>query len=215
MEEEIIVRNQKDQEKRLRQFIDKQYSHMEDYCQNQIILQNCLATNHSNSNTNSISHSNIATGSGEIMIIQAIQNVQISLTRVRNDYQWLQDFIQEAINTTATATTTDTKNNHHDTKTKADDNTSFITGIFMTETTIALLQKHLQVTKRVIKTVQDKYHSNGIPMVTTGNNNSSSSSSSSSNYNPLQPTNSQEIKTIALATLRASSANLMEGIFDM
>lgn len=197
MEEEL--RNQKNEEKRLRQFIDKQYSHMEDYCQNQIRLQNCLATNHSSNIAGAPPMFDAADGPAEIIIIiQAIQNVQIALTRVRNDYQWLQDYIQEIINITKTT------KNHRDTKKKTNDN--IMTDIIMTETTIALLQKHLQVTKRVIQTVQDKYHSNGIPMVAvTGNNNN----------NDMMPTNSQEIKTIALATLRASSANLIEGAFEI
>lgn len=98
--------------------------------------------------------------------------VRSSLTLLQNDYAWLQNMISSY---------------------------DAVMGITINEKTItkltlSLLQKHLQVTKRVLLSVYDSYHVNGIIR-----------RSSMARLSVLEV---QEQKKIALATLRASSTRV-------
>jgi hypothetical protein len=57
----------------------------------------------------------------------------------------------------------------------------------------AMLLRHVALSKRVLQTVQDRYHRNGIPILTSSQS-------------------SLERKTVALATLRASIARIQQAI---
>lgn len=152
--------------------LENQYAHVEAYCDAQTTLHNTLV-NRGSSKGSATQKKHPVHPYLDLTLHQppeeykAVMNIQKSLNSIKGNWTALQELVE-----------TDKDN---------DTNRNPIIA--------SLLQNHMALSRRVVKTVQDPYHRNGIPTTSSGGGE-----------------NSTERKTVALATLRASMARIQEAL---
>lgn len=148
----------------IRQMIDEQYATLEEYCQTQTLVGNMLVTNTTTNQQRPPGHNSRNPHDTRQDLSRALQQLRTLLCQLQtNSHQWHQLLLAD-----------------HDTPDQLEP-----------ELYAALLQ-HVERYVRILKTVYQPYHANGIPVTTTTTH------------------NRNESNTVALASLRASGVRVQE-----
>ncbi|CAB9515780.1 hypothetical protein SEMRO_738_G195230.1 [Seminavis robusta] len=159
------------------QALQVQYAHVEEYCQAQTKLGNLLVTR--GKEETKAAAIPIPVGHQEFQAIQSLDQV---IQQVREDTVALETLVEL----------------YHQEEQEEDDITSDEPIMTISHHVQLLMKKHLDLSRRVLQTVREPFHSNGIPNVTISTR--------------QQGGSNNQVQLVALATLRASMARLAEAV---
>ena len=166
-----------------RTMLDDQYAHMEDYCQAQTIVNNLILSSQQKGKSSSQTTTTSQRhnhGNNHDLLLQSLCHLKISLQKVKEDRKSWQLLVASLSHNNDD----DDSDNEHDTA-SSNSKQKYIQ---------LLLEQHLALSERALQTIYQPYHTNGIIATgRVGNGN-----------------RRHEANTLALATLRASAARVLD-----